>query len=139
MSEYTDAVAALSRADSLENTAWRRSGWYLNFLLLYGAAQLLTVPALVLLPHPVGVLVSVGLHTVVVLGLSVYTARQRTVRPGFGRRHAAVLAGWAVAFALTAWLGSTVLHGSVAFAVAASSACVLPLAAGAWCEIRRAA
>ncbi|MCX5206965.1 hypothetical protein OG897_36885 [Streptomyces sp. NBC_00237] len=139
MSEYGDAAAALRRVGALETTAWRRSGWYLRFLLPYGAAQLVIVPALVLLPHPLGAQVSVGLNTVMVIVLSAYVARQRTVRPGFGWRHGTVIGTWAAAFVATSWLGSTVWHGSVPFAAVATLACLLPFAAGAWFEIRRTA
>jgi hypothetical protein len=139
MSEYSDAAAALQRVGALENTAWRKSGWYLRFLLPYGAAQFVIVPALVLLPHPVSIFVGIGLNTVMVAVLGTYMARQRTVRPGFGKRHGTVIGTWGAAFGATAGLGTNVWHGSVVFAAAATLACLLPFAVGAWFEIRRTA
>ncbi|MFF0747082.1 hypothetical protein ACFYVL_42525 [Streptomyces sp. NPDC004111] len=139
MSELTDAAAALRRVDRVESAAWKGSNWYLRFLLIYGLAQLVIAPALVLLRHPVSTFVAVGVNTVVVVALSFYAARQRTVRRGFGMRHAMVIAGWGVTFALTASLGSTAFHENVLFAVAATVACVLPFALGARSEIRRSA
>lgn len=139
MSEYAAAAEALRQADKVESAAWRGSDWYLRFLLVYGLAQLAMAPVLVLGQGPVSIFVPVGVNTAVVLGLSVYTARQRTVRRGFGIRHGAVIGSWGVAWALTASLGTTVLHESPSFAVLATLACALPFAVGAWFEIRRPA
>lgn len=73
------------------------------------------------------------------IALSVYAGRQRTVRKGFGARHTIVIGGWAIAFILTTWLGTTTFHENVLFAVVAAAACALPFALGAWSEIRRPA
>ncbi|MGW7412843.1 hypothetical protein [Streptomyces sp. NPDC054863] len=139
MSEHTCAAEALRQADRVESAAWRGSNWYLRFLLVFGLAQFAIAPVLVLRQGPASTFVAVGVNTVVVITMSVYAARQRTVRRGFGIRHGAVIGGWGVAFGLTAALGTTVLHGSALFATVATLACILPFAVGAWFEIRRPA
>ncbi|WP_433548717.1 hypothetical protein ACQPZG_29460 [Streptomyces sp. CA-294286] len=139
MSEHANAVTALRRAEKLESASWRGSNWYVRFLLLYGAAQLVMAPALVLGQGLVGTASAVGVNTVVIAALSVYMARQRTLRRGFGVLHGAVVGSWGAAFGLTAGLGTTVFRGSPSFAVVATLACALPFAVAAWFEIRRLA
>ncbi|MEU8888706.1 hypothetical protein [Streptomyces sp. NPDC048442] len=139
MSEHTHAAEALRQADRVESAAWQGSSWYLRFLLVFGLAQLVIAPTLVLWRGPASTFVAIGVNTAVVIAMSVYAARQRTLRRGFGIRHGAVIGGWGVAFGLTAALGTTFLHGNTLFAAVATLACALPFAVGAWFEIRRPA
>jgi hypothetical protein len=139
MSEFADATEALRRAERVESAAWQGSNWYLRILLIFGLAQLVIAPSVVLLEHPASTFVPVGVNTAAVVAMSVYSARQRTLRKGFGVRHSLVIGGWAIAFILTALLGTNALHANVLFAAGATAACVLPFALGTWFEIRRPA
>jgi acid phosphatase family membrane protein YuiD len=84
-----------------------------------------------------GALVFTLINAVLVTGLSVYAARQRVVRRGFVVKHGVMVGSWATVYALAIALGTTAFVDSPAFAAAAALGCALPLATGAWLEIRR--
>ncbi|MGW1199348.1 hypothetical protein ACWD4B_26430 [Streptomyces sp. NPDC002536] len=137
MHEFTDARVTLARAAGLETAARGRSGWYARYLWAFAAWQLVLVPVSVLWHGFASSLVYGPANALLVVGLSLYAARQRAVRRGFGVKHGVVMGSWAAVFVLAVTLGNTVFVNSPAFAVAATSACVLPPAAGAWLEMRR--
>ncbi|MFJ3921891.1 hypothetical protein [Streptomyces sp. NPDC090022] len=129
-------IGALGRAAALEKAARRGSGWYERYLMVFGAGQLVLVP-MVLLWHGAGALVFAVAHGLLVAALSVYAARQRAVRRGFGVRHVAVVGVWGMFFAVTVILGTTVFVDQVPFAVGGTLLCALPVAVGLWNERRR--
>ncbi|WKD35171.1 hypothetical protein [Streptomyces xanthophaeus] len=139
MQESAKAVGALGRAAGLEQAARRRSGWYARYLWVFAAGQLVLVPIAVLWQGPVSGAVFAVTNGLLVTGLSVYAARQRVVRRGFGVKHGVLVGSWAVVFALSITLGTAAFGHGVPFAVAAALACALPLAVGAWTETRGAA
>ncbi|WP_404960698.1 hypothetical protein [Streptomyces sp. 147326] len=140
MHEATEAAAgALGRAAGMEKAARARSGWYARYLWAFAAGQLVLVPVAVLGRGPVAVTVMGVINVLLVSGLSVYAARQRVVRRGFGVKHGVLIGSWATVFALMVLLGTTVFGRSVPFAAGAALACALPLALGAWTEMRGAA
>ncbi|MEU7727927.1 hypothetical protein AB0B78_22210 [Streptomyces sp. NPDC040724] len=134
-----EATEALGRAAGMEKAARARSGWYARYLWVFAAGQLLLVPVAVLGRGPVAVAVMGAINVLLVTGLSVYAARQSVVRRGFGVKHGVLVGSWAAVFAVMVLLGTTVFGRSVPFAAGAALACALPLALGAWTEMRRAA
>ncbi|MBF6048523.1 hypothetical protein GO001_25505 [Streptomyces sp. NRRL B-1677] len=137
MRRFADAEVALRRAADVEKAARERSGWHARYLWAFAAGQLVLVPVAVLW-HGFASAVAFGLgNTFFVTGLSLYAARQRVVRRGFGVKHGLVVGTWAVVFVLSVTLGSSAFGSSPAFAVVAALMCALPLATGAWLEMRR--
>ncbi|MEW2085808.1 hypothetical protein [Streptomyces sp. NPDC005283] len=140
MSEQTDAAAALKRANLAESATRRRgSGWYARYLVVFAAGQLLLVPMAVLWQGRSAALVFAVVNAVLVGGLSMYAARQRVIRRGFGARHGTLIGSWAVAYSLTVALSVSAFRGSAVFAVVGAVWCALPPAVGAWQETRRSA
>ncbi|MFG2486743.1 MULTISPECIES: hypothetical protein [Streptomyces] len=138
MEETAKAVGALGRAAGLEQAARQRSGWYARYLWAFAAGQLVLVPIAVLWRGPVSGVVFAVTNALLVTGLSVYAARQRVVRRGFGVKHGVLVGSWAVVFALSITLGTAAFGHGVAFAAVAALACALPPAVGAWTETRGA-
>ncbi|MFJ2744590.1 hypothetical protein ACIO3O_33615 [Streptomyces sp. NPDC087440] len=140
MSEYTDAVAALRRAEQMEGDARRGSNWYARYLLVFGIAQFGFIPLVVLWHGALATGVTMGAYAMMIVLLSVYAARQRTARRNFGLRHGLLIAAWSLLYAAT-----IVLHSrdgwpdSVPLAVGGALACALPLLVGAALELRRTA
>ncbi|ARF58290.1 hypothetical protein [Streptomyces gilvosporeus] len=139
MSEIADARETLGRAAELEKQVRARSGWYVRYLWMFAAWQLLLVPAVLLWHGPAASIgASVG-NVLVVMALSAYAARQRVVRRGFALTHGIVMASWAVLYVLALVLGEAAFTDSPVFAAVAAVACALPLVTGALLERRRAA
>ncbi|MFI8517631.1 hypothetical protein ACIGEZ_07355 [Streptomyces sp. NPDC085481] len=131
MSEQADAVASLEGVARIEATTLGRSGWYVGYLWVFAAWQLILVPAVLLWRGPTGVIVSTLANALMVMGLSVFAARQPVVPRGFAGRHLRVIGAWAVAYVLALVVGFTAFVGSVAFSAAAALVCALPAAAAA--------
>ncbi|MFG2994719.1 hypothetical protein ACGFZK_36390 [Streptomyces sp. NPDC048257] len=138
MQEAAKAVGALGRAAGLEKAARRRSGWYARYLWAFAAGQLVLVPMAVLWHGPASAVVFGVTNALLVTGLSLYAARQRVVRRGFGVKHGVLVGSWAVVFALTITIGTAVFGHGVPFAAAGALVCALPPAVGAWTETRGA-
>ncbi|MCY0942858.1 MULTISPECIES: hypothetical protein [Streptomyces] len=136
MSDSERAVGALGRAVGLEKAARARSGWYARYLWIFAAGQLVLVPVSLLWHGPASAVFFALANTLLVTGLSVYAARQRVVRRGFGLKHGLLIGSWATVFGLAVVLGTTVFTDDVAFAAAAALGCALPPALGAWSESR---
>ncbi|MGZ9930351.1 hypothetical protein ACXNSR_10695 [Streptomyces sp. NC-S4] len=136
MQETEKAVGALGRAAGLERAARQRSGWYARYLWVFAAGQLALVPMAVLWHGPVSAVVFSVTNGLLVAGLSVYAARQRVMRRGAGKKHVLLVASWATLFALTVTLGTALFGHGVPFAAVAAAVCALPLAIGAWTEMR---
>ncbi|MCY0922959.1 MULTISPECIES: hypothetical protein [unclassified Streptomyces] len=131
MSEYAEAKR-------METAALLSSGWYARYLWVFAVGQLVLVPVS-LLWHGAGQAVVFTLaNTLLVGGLSVYAARQRVVRRGFGLKHGLVIGTWGAVFGAAVVLGTGVFRDDPAFTVVAAVACALPAAVGAMTE-RRAA
>ncbi|MFJ9823745.1 hypothetical protein ACIRSU_05140 [Streptomyces sp. NPDC101160] len=137
MSEYSEAAEVLGRTARLESSARRQGGgWYLRYLLAFGGVQLFFVPAVLLWHEPAAFAVTMALYVSIVIALSVYASRQPAVRRRFGLRHSLTLAAWAAMFTTSMALGTSLLRDSVPFAVAATAACVAPVAVAALLERR---
>ncbi|KOT59208.1 hypothetical protein ADK43_16920 [Streptomyces rimosus subsp. rimosus] len=127
----------MGRAAAVEKAARLRSGWYARYLWVYAAGQLVLVPTALLGHGPVAALLFTLVNGGLVTGLSVYAARQRIVRRGFGARHGVLIGAWAVLYTAAVFLGKSAFEDSRAFAVVAAAVCALPLAVGALLETRR--
>ncbi|MFF0449708.1 hypothetical protein ACFYT4_25405 [Streptomyces sp. NPDC004609] len=84
MNGFADAGGALGHAADVESESVRRSGWYARYLWVYAAGQLALVPMALLWRGLAAALVLSLFNLTLVSGLSVYAARQRVVRRGFG-------------------------------------------------------
>ncbi|WP_050502093.1 hypothetical protein [Streptomyces monomycini] len=131
-------MGALDRAAAMERAARARSGWYARYLWVFAAAQAALVPMALLWHGPVAALAFTLAVTTLVAGLSLYAARQRIVRRGFGARHGVLIGLWAAVYSASLLFGLLVFVDSRTFAAVAASACALPLVVGAVLERRRA-
>lgn len=138
MREQADAAAALKGIARIEATARQRSGWFAGYLWLFAGWQLVLVPAVLLWHGRTGTLVSTLANALVVMGLSLFAARQPVVPRGYGGRHLTVIGAWAVSYLLALSLGLTVFVDSITFAAVAALACALSAASAAWREGRAA-
>ncbi|MFD7556442.1 MULTISPECIES: hypothetical protein [unclassified Streptomyces] len=130
-------AGALGRASELEKAALRRSGWYGRYLAVFGGSQLFLVPMALLWRGPAAGAAFAMAQALIVGGLSLYAARQRVMRRGFGILHGLVIGTWGLLFAATVVLGVNVFTGNVAFAATGAVVCALPAAVGAALELRR--
>lgn len=137
MNDFVDAGGALGHAADVESEARRRSGWYARYLGVFAAGQLVLVPIALLWRGLLGALVFSLTNLVLIAGLSVYAARQRSVRRGFAARHGLVLGTWAVAFAVAIGWGISAFEGSVTYALVAAIWCAIPPAVAGWWERER--
>ena len=138
MSEQVDAAEALKGSARIEATARVRSRWYVRYLWLFAAWQLVLVPTVLLWHGRTGALVSASANALVVVGLTLFAKRQPVIPHGYGALPLKVIGVWAVAYVLALVLGFTAFADSVTFAVVAALACALPASAAAWREARAA-
>lgn len=96
MAEYAsqEAAAALDRAQKLSSTVRDGTRWYVGYQLIYGCASAVLVLCIGLLSWPYGMAIGIGSWCATITGLSVYAARQRVARRGFGGRHGIMIASW---------------------------------------------
>ncbi|MFG2334455.1 hypothetical protein ACGFMM_33310 [Streptomyces sp. NPDC048604] len=136
MAEFADAAEALTRSRAMEEKVRGRSRWYVRYLVVYGLAQAVLVPAVLLWHGPVAVAVSTTLFALCIAGLSAFAARQRAVRRGFGTRHVLIIVSWGVLYAAALLIGPQVARDSVPFAIGAALCCAVPIAVGVRLELR---
>ncbi|MFE0377672.1 hypothetical protein ACFW1M_19270 [Streptomyces inhibens] len=132
-----DAAAALARAQELSSTVRAGAKWYVRYQVVYGCAAAVVVLAIGLLSRPYGVAIGVGFWGLVVAGLSVYSARQRVARRGFGRWHASMIIAWGLLYAAVLVPGSIWFPGVVAWWVPGAVVVALPGLIGGYLEARR--
>ncbi|MEF3117349.1 hypothetical protein [Streptomyces chrestomyceticus] len=133
----SDHMGDLERAAAMERAARARSGWYARYLWIFAAGQSVLVPMALLWHGLAAALTFTLVMTALVTGISLYAARQRIVRRGFGVRHGVLIGLWAAVYSASILFGQLVLVDSPAFAAVAASACALPLVVGAVLERRR--
>lgn len=135
MSEPMDAHAALAHAHALQERVRRRSRWYARYLWLFGAGSFVTT---LLLAFDTSVrVVSMGLWGVLVIGLSLYAARQPVARRGFGVRHGVIIGIWAAVYSTVVVIGVTTFDGDLRWWAPGAVAAALPALIGACLEGRR--
>ncbi|WP_043265556.1 hypothetical protein [Streptomyces sp. CT34] len=139
MGEYasSDAAAALARVEELGSTVRNGGKWYVRYQVIYGLAAGLVVLSIGLVKHPYGVAVGVGFWCATVAGLSVYAARQRVSRLGFGRRHAAMIILWGLLYLAVLLPGTFWFKGAAAWWVPGAVVVALPGLIGGYLEARR--
>ena len=76
-----------------------------RYLVIFGCASAAQVLSVGLLAHPYGVAIGIGIGGVTVTALSVYAARQRVSRRGFGRWHAGLMGVWTLLYVAVLLLG----------------------------------
>ena len=135
--EYLEASAALAQAQRLHDATRQAGHWYTRYLLVYAAASFLVAALFGVLGNHWGMLVLMPLWLVVIVALSVWSARARASMVGFGRLHGAVIGSWAVLWAVTVVVGSERYQGRPAWWVPAGVALALPSLVGAWVAHRR--
>ncbi|AWN28826.1 hypothetical protein RB199_35210 [Streptomyces libani] len=139
MAEYAsrDAAAALARAKELGSTVRNGTKWYVRYQVIYGCAAAVMVLSVGLLAPPYGVAIGTGIWVATIVALSVYAARQRVARRGFGRRHAGLITVWALLF-LAVLIPGTLWHqGAASWWVPGAVVVALPGLIGGYLEARR--
>ncbi|MFJ3903706.1 hypothetical protein [Streptomyces sp. NPDC090025] len=138
MSEQAEAAASLKGSARIQATARARSRWYVGYLWMFAAWQLVLVPAVLLWRGATGALVSALANALVVVGLSLFATRQPVTPRGHGGLHLKVIGAWTAAYVLSLALGYQLFMGSVGFAAVAAVVCALPAAVAARREGRAA-
>ncbi|WP_336054087.1 hypothetical protein [Streptomyces sp. CA2R101] len=139
MAEYAsqEAAAALARARKLSSTVRDGTRWYVGYQVIYGCASAVLVLCIGLLGRPYGLAIGVGFWCVTIAGLSVYAARQRVARRGFGRRHGIMIASWGLLYGAVLFPGTMWFPGALAWWVPGALVVALPGLIGAYLEARR--
>ncbi|MFE1176999.1 hypothetical protein [Streptomyces sp. NPDC058773] len=139
MAEYAshDAAAALARAQELGSTVRKGTKWYVRYQVIYGCAAAFMVLATGLLPTPHGVAIGTGVWVAAIVGLSVFAARQRVARRGFGRWHAVLITVWTALSIAVLLPGSLWYQGAVWWWVPGAVVVALPGLIGGYLEARR--
>ncbi|MFI0784989.1 hypothetical protein ACH4Q6_05225 [Streptomyces lydicus] len=132
-----EAAAALARARELSSTVRDGAKWYVRYQVIYGCAAAVVVLMIGLLEHPYGVAIGIGFWGVVVAGLSVYSARQRVARRGFGRWRAGMILTWGLLYAGVLVPGTIWFQGAVAWWLPGALVVALPGLIGGYMEARR--
>ncbi|MEV6566519.1 hypothetical protein [Streptomyces kronopolitis] len=139
MAEYAsqDAVAALARAQELRSTVRDGTRWYAWYQVIYGSATAFTLLSTGLITRPYGVAIGCGVWIAVIVGLSVYAARQRVTRWGFQRRQACLVTAWGLLYGGVLTVGLIRFPGVVAWWVPGALLVALPGLIGGYLEARR--
>ncbi|UZJ30123.1 hypothetical protein [Streptomyces endophytica] len=132
-----DAAAALARAQELGSTVRASTKWSVRYQVIFGCGSGVMVLALGLLGQPYGVALSSILWCATVGGLSVYAARQRVARRGFGRWHAGLIIAWGLLYNAVQVPGFIWFQGVTAWWVAGAVLVALPGLIGGYAEARR--
>lgn len=132
-----DAAAALARAQELSSTVRASTKWSVRYQVIYGCGSGVMVLALGLLGHPYGVVLSSIFWCATVGGLSVYAARQRVARRGFGRWHSGLIIAWGLLYNAVLVPGMIWFQGVTAWWVAGAVLVALPGLIGGYAEARR--
>ncbi|MFD9209756.1 hypothetical protein ACFVZM_26215 [Streptomyces sioyaensis] len=139
MAEYAskDAMAALARAQELRATVRDGTKWYAWYQVIFGGAAAVMVLSIGLISRPHGVAIGCGMWFAVIIGLSVYAARQRVARSGFRRRHATLITVWALLYGGVLSAGLIWFPGVVAWWVPGALLVALPGLIGGYLETRQ--
>ncbi|BDM72980.1 hypothetical protein HEK616_64670 [Streptomyces nigrescens] len=132
-----DAAAALARAQELSSTVRASTKWSVRYQVIYGCGSGVMVLALGLLGQPYGVVLGSIFWCATVGGLSVYAARQRVARRGFGRWRAGLIIAWGLLYNAVLVPGLIWFRGVTAWWVAGAVLVALPGLIGGYAEARR--
>jgi hypothetical protein len=132
-----DAVTALRRAAELSAATRRAARWYATYLTIFAVAIFAMCIGFGLVGGRWGALVLTPIWVLLVVALSLWSARQRSVVAGMGRIHAWVIGGWAVAWGVTVFVGGFVFPDTLAWWVLGGVLTAIPPVAGAVVTARR--
>ncbi|MFE7302471.1 hypothetical protein [Streptomyces sp. NPDC057579] len=132
-----DAAAALAQAEALGSTVRKSTKWYVRYQVLYGCAAGLFVLLIGLVKAPYGPVIGGVLWVAAISGLSVYAARQRVARRGFGVRHGILIGAWGVLYAAVLVPGDIFFRGAPAWWVPGAVVVALPGLIGGYLEARQ--
>ncbi|MQA02762.1 MAG: hypothetical protein GEV07_08600 [Streptosporangiales bacterium] len=136
--ESTQARKELARADRLGSTSRSTAArWYARYLVIYGIASFGLASTFGFVDPRLATAVTMPIWLVIIIGLSVWSMRQRTAIRGFGSLHGAVIGTWAAAWAITIGLGTSVFAGSWPWFVGGGVAMAIPAFVGAYVTHRR--
>ncbi|MFF2813493.1 hypothetical protein ACFVT2_41300 [Streptomyces sp. NPDC058000] len=133
----SDAAAALAQAEALGARVRKSTKWYVRYQVLYGCAAGLLVLLIGLVKAPYGTVIGGVLWAAVVSGLSVYAARQRVARRGFGVRHGILIGTWGLLYAAVLVPGVMFFQGVAAWWVPGAVVVALPGLIGGYLEARQ--
>ena len=134
--EPTNYQLALSQADELALRGRRSARWLARYYVVFGFASLLIAPAFGTL-HGLAWTVTLSLlWAALIVGITLYAARQRTMVRGGARIH-----GWVMAVWTLVWVATVVIGSSFELAwpwwLAGGVAMLCTCMAGAWAVLRR--
>ncbi|MEU4408716.1 hypothetical protein AB0F88_29725 [Streptosporangium sp. NPDC023963] len=135
--EHMSPTEALARARELDALVRNRSRWYSRYLLLFGVATLVMVPALGFASGVLAVAVSTTIWMAFVAALIVYAARQPVNPRGYGVRHIVIMATWGVLYLGVLLCGVVWFFGEPAWWLPGAVLVSLPPFVGAYLEARR--
>ena len=138
--EQTDADTQLTTARRLAATSSRTAArWYVGYLVVYGIASFALASVFAFVDDTrLAALVTIPFWLVIVVGLSVWAARQRAAVRGFGVTHGVVIGVWAAAWAATVGLGTTVFAGVWQWFLGGGAVMAAAAFAGAYATHRKA-
>jgi uncharacterized membrane protein YjjP (DUF1212 family) len=136
MSEI-DATTALRQAAELSAATRRAGRWYTTYLTVFAVATFAMCIGFGLMGGRWAAIVITPIWVLLVVALSVWSARQRSVVAGMGRIHAWVIGGWTVAWGVTVIVGSLVFPHTLAWWVLGGVLTAIPPVIGAIVTARR--
>ncbi|WP_331765713.1 hypothetical protein [Embleya sp. NBC_00896] len=125
MSELTPSVA-LAQAERLKESVDRQSRWVIRFQLAYGTMAFAQVLTLALLGGRLGAIVSTAVWVPLIVGLSVYAARQPVAHRGMAVTHYVMMGTWATLYGLVLGIGVAFFPGDPAWWLAGAVLVALP-------------
>ncbi|MGG2465936.1 hypothetical protein ACO0M4_40285 [Streptomyces sp. RGM 3693] len=133
----SDAAAALAQAEALGSRVRKSTKWYVRYQVLYGFAAGLLVLFIGLVKAPYGVAIGSVLWVAAVSGLSIYAARQRVARRGFGVHRDILIVTWGLLYAAVLVPGMMFFQGVAAWWVPGAVVVALPGLIGGYLEARQ--
>jgi hypothetical protein len=136
MSEI-DAATALRQAAELSAATRRAGRWYATYLMIYAAATFAMCVGFGLIGGRWSAVVLTPIWVLMVVALSIWSARQPTTVAGMGRIHLWVVGGWTVAWGVTVFVGGFLFPHTLAWWVLGGLLTALPPVVGAVIVARR--
>lgn len=127
---------ARAQVDEMAVRARRSARWLARYYLVFGVASLLAAVGFGVLHGLVWTIVLTTLWGALIVAITVYAARQRTMVRGGGRLHGWVMAVWTVL-----WVGTVVIGSGYDLAwpwwLGGGVALLATCTVGAWAVLRR--
>jgi hypothetical protein len=136
MSEI-DAATALRQAAELSAATRRAGRWYTTFLVVFAVVTFAMCIGFGLIGPRWGAIVVTPIWVLLMVALSIWSARQRAAVAGKRWIDAGVIAGWTVAWGVTVIVGSLLFPQTLAWWVFGGVLTAIPPAIGAVVVARR--